>query len=1063
MLQEIPEKYDTKKIEEQINLFWKETDAYRKTREGRKTGKRFFFVDGPPYTTGQIHMGTAWNKVIKDSILRYRSMNGDAVSDMPGWDMHGLPIEVKVEEKLGFKSKKDIETFGVGNFIQECRSFAIEKKGDMTDQFKALGVWMDWDNPYMTLKDEYIEAAWWIIQKAHEKELLEEGKRVVNWCPRCETAIADSEVEYADRDDASIYVKFPIKGETDAYVVIWTTTPWTIPSNVAAAVHPEAEYVFVKATREDGKVEKLVIGKESVPLIMKRGKYTSHEILETKLGTELQGLEYTAPLAAEVPAQAEMSHAVYPADYVSLDNTGIVHIAPGHGLDDFYVGTKYNLPIFCPVGSNGSYTKEAGKYAGMNIRDANELIIEDLKSKDLLLSQGKINHRYGHCWRCKTPIIYLATEQWFLDVGKMKNDMLNAIDNDVEWYPEWAGSARFRDWVADARDWCISRQRYWGIPIPIWTCTDCKKRTVIGTKEELITKAQLTGDIELHRPYVDEVKLKCGCGGQMTRTPDVFDVWFDSAVASFATLGFPAKTEKFEEMWPADFIAEGHDQTRGWFYSQLGASISAFGKTPYKSVLMHGFTMDKDGKKMSKSLGNVVAPDEVIEKYGADVLRAYSLASSAPWDDLKFVWDDVATVNRTVNILWNVYKFPLPYMVLDHFDPSQHPAESLIGSMKEEDKWILSRLQSTVTEVTEAMDKKMLHKAVRSLFNFILEDLSRWYIQLIRPRTWTEANDPDKLAVYATLYETYVTLAGLAAPFMPYLSETMYQNLVKNVNPEAKLSIHMTDWPTVKDIFVDSELENHMKIVRNVVEASSNARQKAGRKLRWPISRIVVSPVDENVASALTRLREVLLEQTNSKDIEVLAVGESWKDLDVQMTPNQSVLGPTFKQDAKKVADALNDAGAKSLKEAFACVSEMDISLADGTTVTVTPEMVVFEELIPEGIAGSESDCGMVYIDAKLTAELEAEGYTREVIRRIQDMRKEMNLAVDEQIKVDIQIEDSHVSALVEKLTAEIASEVRASVLNLNKINKSELSGDLIKDWEIEGIKMKIGINGKEK
>ncbi|MDY0267117.1 MAG: isoleucine--tRNA ligase [Methanimicrococcus sp.] len=1061
MLQEIPEKYDTKKVEEQVNRFWNENDAYRKTREGRKNGKKFFFVDGPPYTTGHIHMGTAWNKVIKDSILRYRSMRGDAVTDKPGWDMHGLPIEVKVEEKLGFHSKKDIETFGVGNFIQECKTFAIEKKGDMTAQFKALGVWMDWDNPYMTLKDEYIEAAWWVIQKAYEKGLLEEGKRVVNWCPRCETAIADSEVEYMDRDDPSIYVKFPVKGEPDSYIVIWTTTPWTIPSNVAAAVHPKAEYAVVKAVREDGKIEKLIIGKESVPLIMKRGKYTAHEILDTKIGADLQGLEYTAPLAEEVPAQSEMAHAVYPADYVSLDNTGIVHIAPGHGLDDFNVGTRFNLPIFCPVGSNGSYTKEAGKYAGMNIRDANEIIIDDLIQKDLLLSQGKVNHRYGHCWRCKTAIIYLATEQWFLDVGQIKDDMLSAIDNDIEWYPEWAGSARFRSWVADARDWCISRQRYWGIPVPIWTCPDCHARAVFGTKQELIAKAQLTGDIELHRPYVDDVFLDCECGGKMVRSKDVFDVWFDSAVASLATLGFPQRTDLLEEMWPADFITEGHDQTRGWFYSQLGASVSAFGKTPYKSVLMHGFTMDKDGKKMSKSLGNVVTPDEVIEKYGADVLRAYSLSSSAPWDDLKFVWEDVATVNRTVNILWNVYKFPLPYMVLDKFDPRAHPIGSLIENMREEDKWILSRLQSVVFDVTKAMDEKMLHKAVRGLFNFILEDLSRWYIQLIRPRTWTEADDPDKLAVYATLYEIYVTLSKLIAPFMPYLAETMYQNLVRNGDENALLSVHMNDWPMVNESLRDVALEEYMEIVRTVVEASSNARQKAGRKLRWPISRIVVVPTDENVSLALAHLREVLLEQTNSKDVQVLAVGETWKDLDVQMTPNQSVLGPTFKQDAKKVADALTEAGAKSLKEAFERVEEMELTLADGTIVTVTPNMVEFEESVPEGIAGSASDCGMVYVDTKLTEELESEGYTREVIRRVQDMRKEANLAVDEQINAFVFIQDKRVWGLVQKMGELIASEVRAENLQFTETGAS-VSGKLVKEWDIEGISMTIGISEKK-
>ncbi|WNY24993.1 isoleucine--tRNA ligase [Methanolapillus millepedarum] len=1060
MLQEISDKYDTEKIEQEVHQFWRENDAYLKTRESRRLGKKFFFVDGPPYTTGHIHLGTAWNKVIKDSVLRYRSMNGDNVTDRPGWDMHGLPIEVKVEEKLGFQSKKDIEEFGVGNFIQECKAFAIEKKGSMTEQFKRLGVWMDWDDPYMTLKDEYIESAWWVTQKAHEKDLLEVGKRVVNWCPRCETAIADSEVEYADRDDPSIFVKFPIKGQEKTYLVIWTTTPWTIPSNVAVAVHPDFEYAVVSAVNQNDEKETLIFAADTVPAVLKKGKYKSFEILEKKSGTQVAGLEYESPLAGEIPIQKGMDHAVYLADYVTADNTGCVHIAPGHGLDDFNVGAKYGLPIFCPVGPSGAYTKEAGKYAGMNIRAANDVVIDDLKSKNLLLSAGKINHRYGHCWRCKTPIIFLATEQWFIDIVKIKQQMLDAVANDVDWYPDWAGSARFKDWIEGARDWCVSRQRYWGIPIPIWTCPDCKKRTVIGTKKELIEKAGLSGDIELHRPYVDDVKIPCSCGSPMVRTKDVFDVWFDSAMASFATLGFPAKTDKFDQLWPADFIAEGHDQTRGWFYSQLGASMVAFGKTPYKSVLMHGFTLDSNSKKMSKSLGNVVTPDEVIEKFGADTLRAYVLSSSAPWDDLKFNWEEVATVSRTLNILWNVYKFPLPYMILDNFNPADYPVEKMKEHMREEDKWILSRLQTTVSEMTKAMDEKMLHKAVRSALDFILEDLSRWYIQLIRPRTWTEEGshekNMDKLAVYSVLYETYVTLAKAVAPFMPYLAEAIYQNLVRNTNPAAPLSVHMTDWPKVKTEFEDPVLEKHMDIVRTVVEASSNARQKAGRKLRWPISKIVVAPKNDDIKTALSRLRDVFLEQTNSKDVVVIGIGEEWKELDVQMTPNQSVLGPKFKQDAKKVADALNEAGAKSLKDAFACVEEMELTLENGTVVVVTKDMCVFEELVPKGIAGAESNAGMVYVDARLTPELEAEGYGREVIRRIQDMRKELDLAVDELIDADIQIKDGRVLSLVKKMSGEIASEVRAKNLTLG--DKSAF-GELVKDWDVEGVLMNIGIS----
>ena len=424
MLKNITDKYDAGAIEREISQYWQEDESYRKTRELRREGPKFYFVDGPPYTTGHIHLGTAWNKIMKDAILRYTSMKGFNVSDKPGWDMHGLPIEVKVEGLLGFTSKKDIETFGVGNFIQECRKFAIGNKEAMTDQFKRIGIWMDWDDPYMTLKDDYIESAWWITKKAHEKDLLDVGKRVVNWCPRCETAIADSEVEYADRKDSSIYVKFPLKGEENAYIVIWTTTPWTIPSNVAVAVNPDIEYARIKAVNPDGKEETLILGKDMIPLVLKRGKYQSHEIVSVMKGTELQGLEYTSPLAEEVPMQTTIPHAVYPADYVVADNTGCVHIAPGHGLDDFNVGVKYGLPVVCPVGPNGSYTKDAGKYAGMNIRDANPVIIEDLKAKGCLLSAGEVEHRYGHCWRCKTPIIFLATEQWFIDIVKVTIGLL---------------------------------------------------------------------------------------------------------------------------------------------------------------------------------------------------------------------------------------------------------------------------------------------------------------------------------------------------------------------------------------------------------------------------------------------------------------------------------------------------------------------------------------------------------------------------------------------------------------------------------------------------------------
>lgn len=1058
MIKEITAKYNAEQIEKRVTQLWEDSDAYRKTRENRKTGKRLFFVDGPPYTTGHIHLGTAWNKIIKDSILRYYSMNNRNILERPGWDMHGLPIEVKVEGLLGFKSKKDIESFGVENFIEKCKAFAITQKQAMTEQFQRLGVWMQWEDPYMTLKNDYIEAAWWTLKQASEKDLLDVGKRSVNWCPRCETAIADSEVEYAERTDPSIYVKFKVKGEENTFIVIWTTTPWTIPANVAVAVHPGFEYSKFRAIRKDGSEEILIAATGLIENVLKQGRYVNYEVLETMLGEDLTKLEYESPVGDLVPVQNEIKHGVYLADYVTAENTGCVHIAPGHGMDDFNVGVKYKLPILCPVGPNGSYTDEAGEYAGKNVREANPIVIEDLKKRDRLLAEGTVTHRYGHCWRCKTPIIYLATEQWFLKVTEIKDKMLEAIDA-VDWYPDWAGSARFRTWVEGARDWCISRQRYWGIPIPVWKCRKCGKLEVIGTKAELLEKSGAGSDIELHRPYVDKITIPCECGGDKKRVEDVFDVWFDSAVASWATLKFPQTREDFDEWWPADFITEGHDQTRGWFYSQLGASMVGFGRAPYKSVLMHGFTLDAGGKKMSKSLGNVVSPIDIIDKYGADTLRAYVLSSSAPWDDLKFNREEVETVHRSINILWNVFRFPLPYMALDNFDPLKVSLDSVKDALREEDKWILSRIQSVVKAVDEAMNGYLLHKAVREILEFTLEDLSRWYIQLIRPRTWTEADDPDKLAAYCVLYEVYVTLTKLISPFMPYLAEEMYQNLIRNVDPNAKESVHMCDWPKVNEAYLDPELEVAMNTARSIVEAASNARQKAGRKLRWPVSRIVVSPENEDAAKAVERLRSVLMDQTNSKAIVLTGVGESWDELGLEVIPDPSKIGPVFKKDAGKVIPALQKINGFALKKAFAETGEFELSLADGTTVTVIPGMANFKETLPEDTASAESDAGLVYVDANLTPELEAEGYAREVIRRLQDMRKELDLVVDENIRASVRIEDERVLKLVETLKDLIAEEVRADIFDLG--SDIDVSGALVKDWDVEGIAMKMGIAKK--
>jgi len=1038
--------YDAKLVEQNIQKFWDEIDAYSRVRELRKNGKKFFFVDGPPYTTGRIHLGTAWNKIIKDSVLRYRSMSGYHILERAGWDMHGLPIEVKVEGVLGFKSKKDIETYGVGNFVAKCKEFALSHRDEMTVQFRTLGIWLNWKEPYMTLRDEYIEAAWWTLKQAHEKKLLEKGLRVVNWCPRCETAIADSEVEYADETDPSVYIKFPVKGEENTYIVIWTTTPWTIPANIAVAVHPSFEYVKVRV-KKDGKEEILIMAEQLMKNVLKQGRYKDHEVLETMLGEDLR-IEYEAPLGEKVPLQKNFPHNVYLADFVTAENTGCVHIAPGHGIDDFELGMKNNLPIFCPVGPDGRYTEEAGEYHGMHVREANNVVLDDLTENGLLLASGKISHRYGHCWRCKTSIIYLATEQWFLRITDIKEQMLSEIEK-VKWYPEWAGSARFADWVKGSRDWCISRQRYWGIPIPVWVCESCGETEVMGTRHELEKRAGVSKLPDLHRPNVDNIHIKCKCGGQMSRVPDVFDVWFDSAVASWATLNFPHDEKALKDWWPADFITEGHDQTRGWFYSQLGASMIAFGKAPYKSVLMHGFTLDPEGKKMSKSLGNVVSPEEVIAKFGAESLRLYVLSQNAPWDDLKFSWDEVGNVHRMLNILWNVYRFPLPYMVLDNFNPSE--IKETPTALRLEDRWLLSRIQSLIKQVDVAMLEYNLHKATRPISEFILEDLSRWYIQLIRPRTWRESNDPDKLAAYYTLYEVLVTLTKLIAPFAPHISEEMYQNLVRNVDPEAPESVHMCDRATPREEFIDLELENQMNIIREIVEASSNARQKLKRKLRWPVKKIVVAPKKEDVAAAVRNLEEVLKEQTNAKEIVLLAPGETWEQLGVEVLPVHAALGPAFKKEAGKVHAELKNADGKAIRKAIA---------ENGSFIlkewTLTADMVTFKDSIPQEIAQAGFSAGDVYVDTELTREIECEGYAREVIRRLQDMRKELDLLVEEEINAVVDIRDERVLELVSGSKDFISGEVRAKSMVLG--SGIEVEGDLVKEWDVEDVKMKMGI-----
>ncbi len=1038
-----PSVYSPREVEKEVFEFWHDHEIYRKVKE--KGEKDFFFVDGPPYTTGEIHLGTAWNKVIKDVVLRYRRMCNYRVRDTPGWDMHGLPIEVKVEQILGFKNKRDIETFGVDKFVAKCMEYALSNKEKMTEQFKRLAVWMDWENPYMTVKADYINAAWWTVKKAHERGLLEKKLRVVNWCPRCETALAEAEVEYWDEKDPSIFVKFPVKGEQDTYIVIWTTTPWTLPANMGIAVHPDYEYVKVKVRdRESGKEEIIIVAKDLLDSVAEKGGLEVLEVLEVFKGRDLEGVEYEHPLREEVPYQKDRTHRVCLADFVALENTGCVHIAPGHGVDDFNLGMEYGLEVFNPVDGRGVYTEKAGKYEGMNIREANPVIVEDLKKKGLLLAEETIVHRYGHCWRCKSPIIYRATEQWFIAISKVKDKMLEEIEK-VTWVPEWAGLSRFRDWVSNARDWCISRQRYWGIPIPVWVCEKCGKLKVVGSVDEL--GIEVKDDLDVHRPRVDEITFKCECGGEMKRVPDVFDVWFDSGVASWATLKFPRVKDEFEKLWPADFITEGHDQTRGWFYSQLGASVVSFNRAPYKTVLMHGFTLDEKGRKMSKSLGNVIKPEDVVERVGVDAFRLYVL-SSALWEDLRFSEDAVNMFKRYLNIVWNAVRFAYMYMSLDKEDFLKCCREGITFCI--EDRWILSRLENLCKIARDALDSYNLHRTVNAFIDFFVEDFSRWYVQLIRSRVWEEKASPSKMAAYATILKVIDKSMRIIAPYAPVIAEWIYQHFIKEFSEvreivcgeRVKESVFMESFPEVEEELIDLELERSMRLAKEIFEAVSNARQKAKRKLRWPLKLLVIEG-GEDVKKAVEMLEDIIKAQCNVKEVKYVDRFEKRAKAQV----NYREAGPALKDRIKKFAEFVSSLSEREIEE---IESKGKIEF-EGEELPSSLIEVRYE--LPEGYVSAEFSAGNVYLYAKMDEELWRECLAREIVRRIQEMRKELDLNVEEFIDVALSCDEEFIRGWRDY----VAREVRARELLFNYRFESEEDW-YVKEWDVEGEKVVIGI-----
>ncbi|WP_247730375.1 isoleucine--tRNA ligase [Halovivax limisalsi] len=1074
---EVADQYESHALEAEVFEYWDAVDAYEQTKAHREGGERFFFVDGPPYTSGAAHMGTTWNKTLKDVYLRFLRMQGYDVTDRPGYDMHGLPIETKVEEELGFENKKDIEAYGEDAFIEACKEFADEQLEGLQADFQDFGVWMDWEDPYKTVSPEYMEAAWWGFSRAAERDLVEKGHRSISQCPRCETAIANNEVEYEDVEDPSIYVKFdlvdrdgdaPADAGDDGKLVVWTTTPWTIPANTFVAVDEAGDYVGVQA-EQGGEEELLYVAEAKVDEVLSAGRYDDYEVVEELSGEDMLGWAYEHPVADEVPAHPDFDGAceVYAADYVDThgDGTGLVHSAPGHGEEDFERGRELDFPIFCPVGSDGVYTAEGGAYEGQFVRDANEDIVADLEENGSLLASETVSHSYGHCWRCDTGIIQIVTEQWFITITDVKDELLANIE-DSEWHPEWARDNRFRDFVEEAPDWNVSRQRYWGIPLPVWTPedggdgdangadngVDPDEMIVIGTREELAERVDQDVDpetVDLHKDTVDELTITED-GTTYTRVPDVFDVWFDSSVASLGTIGYPSNEDEFEELWPADLIMEAHDQTRGWFWSQLGMGTTAMGEIPYDEVLMHGFALDEDGRKMSKSVGNVVEPQEAIERHGADAMRLFLLSANPQGEDMRFSWDGMETMERHLRTLWNVFRFPLPYMRLDGFDPDETDLDAVADDLELVDEWVLARLQSTKAEMAAHFEDYRQDRALSALIEFVVEDVSRFYVQAVRERMWDEAESPSKSAAYATIYRVLRETVVLLAPYAPFVTEKLYGKLTGEHGFD---TVHMEDWPEPDDRWEDEELETDVSLLRAIEEAGANARQQAGRKLRWPVPRVVVAANDERLAEAVSRHEALLADRLNAREIQVLDPEERWEELEYSAEADMSLLGPEFGDRAGDVMTALNEA---SVEEPSLDAIEDAVSAALDEDIELDEEMVSFVTRTPEGVAGSAitiegDEHGVAYVDASLTEDIESEGYAREVIRRVQEMRKDADLDVEQRIALELDVDDDRVADLIDERLDLVREEVRADELRSVSDGRRET-------WDVEGVSMELAI-----
>ncbi len=1035
--------YDFKTSEQAMLEFWKQHKIYEKAR-ARGT-KDYYFLDGPPYTSGKVHLGTAWNKALKDQVLRYKRMRGFKVWDRAGYDMHGLPTEHAAQKQLKLATKEDIEAYGLAKFIEACKKLCVENMHVMNEDFLRLGVWMDFENAYQSIKDEFIDGEWWLVKRAHEENRLYEGLKTMTWCPDCGSALAKHECEYQEVTESSIFVKFPVEGEDNTYLIIWTTTPWTMPINLAIMVNPELPYQKCLVTLQDGKKERWILSAALAGPVVQTVADATYEVEEEFKGEKLKGMRYQHPFNKEIPDYEEMRlehpniHTVILSEeYVDTSaGSGLVHCAPGGGPEDYEVGHANGMPPYNPLSEYGVFPENMGKFSGKKAHEDKQFYIDALDEEGVLIKTVEVTHDYAHCWRCHSPVIFRATRQWFFKVEDLKEKLV-AQNDKIDWVPQAAYNA-FDSWLKNLRDNSVTKQRYWGTPLPVWRCDSCEHYVVIGSRAELEEHVGKNGmPKDLHKPWIDEVTWKCAnCKGSMHRIPDILDVWVDAGTTSWNCLDYPHKTDTFKKLFPADFILEGKDQIRGWFNLLHIASNLALGKPSFKSVYMHGFINDAQGRKMSKSLGNYILPDEVVDKYGANTLRYYMIGAANPGLDMNYNFDDVDLKHRNLFVYWNLHKLLVEMTEVQGVQLTNVASKDL-GI---EERYLLSRLHSTIKAVTEAMDEYRLNE-VPHLIESLLLDLSRNYIQLVRDKM-SLGTEKEKQAVLYAVFTTYLEAMKLFGIIAPMFAEQVYQ-LLKESFPLEEESVHLCAWPSYEATLIDTQLEQDFQALFAVIGAALAARDSVQLGVRWPAAELVIETSDKQTLTAFKHLEALFKQQVNVKAVRM----ERFAEAELQVEPNYKTLGKEFGQQTGNVADFIKENQSKLAGLLTQSAGEGRIT-ANG--YEFKPDHFVTSRNVPNGWSMGSFPKGAVFLNTTMTPALEAEGFARELIRRTQQLRKEAGLQKNDVIALTIDAPE-----LVSSITAfekEIVKRTGAKSLATGTCDGSHTA-----QLKIKGKHAKIGV-----